>query len=301
MSQGWTPGEFLGPVHAPHTDYHTAANSTHIRVLRRDDNLGLGAKCKSDRDGANSTGLNAFQNILGRLNGKDESQLAKEQALMSTTQRSNFVDRRWGKLRFISGGLLVGDELQRLPKQRFLPHQAEITQSVVEVEYGERIKQDDASIGNPKRLKLKSTKRTRNRDNLGDDDNDCTTVAPTNPIGSPNQDNWSKSSVRDGVQVLSKDQRRAAKAERRLKRKLSREARYGMGNSSASSSVEMVKSEKVTPHSQDDCQAEGVPAAGLETSRAPFAVSGRNAVRMRSIQQKKRSMMDTRALNEVGW
>ena len=302
MSQGWTPGEFLGPAHAPHAEYHTAANSSHIRVWRRDDNLGLGANCKSIRDGANPTGLNAFQDILGRLNGKDESQLAKEQDLRSTIQRSNFVDRRWGKLRFVSGGLLIGDELQRLPKKELLPHQAEAVQPVVGVEHHEELEQDDSNMRSSRPLKRKKSKRPKNKEiRVEEYDSGCTAVPPENANGSLNQNDLSQSSVRDGVQPPRKDQRQAEKTERKLRRKLGREARHENGNSSASSSMNMVKCGRATSQSQEDCQATGVPAPSFGTSRAPFAGSGnRNAVRMRSIQQKKRSMMDSKALNEVG-
>ena len=63
-----------------------------------------------------ATGLDVFQDILGRLNGKSSSQLDTTPDLRSNARRSAFIDRRWGTLRFVSGGLLAGDDTERSSK-----------------------------------------------------------------------------------------------------------------------------------------------------------------------------------------
>ncbi|KAH8815405.1 hypothetical protein F5884DRAFT_817746 [Xylogone sp. PMI_703] len=112
-SQGWQPGQLLGAKDAPHAEFHTAANASHIRVFLKDDNLGLGAKIGSGVGHGECTGLDVFQNLLGRLNGKDEEQLEKEQKSRDDLKIALYAERKWG-IRFIKGGLLVGDKIQDL-------------------------------------------------------------------------------------------------------------------------------------------------------------------------------------------
>ena len=113
-SQGWKPGEYLGAKNAPHAEFHTAANASHIRVTIKDDNLGLGAKNGSGVGHGEYTGLDAFKNLLGRLNGKDEDELAKEQRSRDDLRRAIYTERRWGSIRFVKGGFLIGDKIQHL-------------------------------------------------------------------------------------------------------------------------------------------------------------------------------------------
>lgn len=66
---GWTPGAGLGQV--------AHAVTTHVRVALKDDTVGLGAKLsnrqkKDEFDSGECAGLDVFQRILGRLNGKEE-------------------------------------------------------------------------------------------------------------------------------------------------------------------------------------------------------------------------------------
>ncbi|KAH8665185.1 hypothetical protein BGZ60DRAFT_410923, partial [Tricladium varicosporioides] len=113
-SQGWQPGQYLGAKDAPHAEFHTAANASHIRVSIKDDNLGLGAKVGSGVGHGECTGLDAFKNILGRLNGKDEAEIAKEQQSRDDLKRAIYTERRWGSIRFVPGGFLIGDKIENL-------------------------------------------------------------------------------------------------------------------------------------------------------------------------------------------
>ncbi|KAG0650801.1 hypothetical protein D0Z07_2864 [Hyphodiscus hymeniophilus] len=113
-AQGWKPGEYLGAKNAPHAEFHTAANASHIRVMIKDDNLGLGAKVGSGVGHGECTGLDAFKNLLGRLNGKDEDELEKEQKSREDLKRAIYSEQRWGSIRFVQGGFLVGDKIQNL-------------------------------------------------------------------------------------------------------------------------------------------------------------------------------------------
>ena len=113
-SQGWQPGDYLGAKDAAHAEFHTAANASHIRVSIKDDNLGLGAKIGSGVGHGECTGLDAFTNLLGRLNGKDEEELEREQKSREDLKRAIYTERRWGSVRFVPGGFLIGDKIQHL-------------------------------------------------------------------------------------------------------------------------------------------------------------------------------------------
>jgi Pin2-interacting protein X1 len=111
VSQGWKPGEYLGARDAPHAEFHTAANASYIRAIFNNDNLGLGAKRGIEQAVGKNPGLDSFQKLLGRLNGKNEDELAKEQKLREDLRRADYTERRWSKIQFVKGGYLTGDKI----------------------------------------------------------------------------------------------------------------------------------------------------------------------------------------------
>ncbi len=57
------------------------------------------------------TGLDALQSLFGRLNGKSDQELARAQTAREDVRRGAYVEQRWGTMRFVSGGLLVGTRI----------------------------------------------------------------------------------------------------------------------------------------------------------------------------------------------
>lgn len=110
-AQGWEPGKFLGAQNSTHSHLHTAASSAPIKVTLKDDTLGLGAQIRQ-KQSAECTGLDGFKDLLGRLNGKSEESIKKEQQVRSDIKTSLYAERRYGPMRFVRGGLLVGDQMQ---------------------------------------------------------------------------------------------------------------------------------------------------------------------------------------------
>lgn len=113
-SQGWAPGDYLGAKDAPHAEFHTEANASHIRVMIKDDNLGIGAKKGSGVDQGECVGLDVFQTLLGRLNATDEDEYVREQKSREDLKRAIYTEKKWGSIRFVSGGVLIGDKIQDL-------------------------------------------------------------------------------------------------------------------------------------------------------------------------------------------
>ena len=131
-SQGWSEGQALGarddsssssPSSSSatkrrhhHSGLATDAQrlaATRVGILFKDDNLGLGAKRKGgagrDVEGQR-TGLDAFQGLLGRLNGKEEGELKEMERKGEERRLEMFFRGRWGGMVFVRGGVLVGSE-----------------------------------------------------------------------------------------------------------------------------------------------------------------------------------------------
>ncbi|CAI4473212.1 ALI_HP2_G0017970.mRNA.1.CDS.1 [Saccharomyces cerevisiae] len=97
---GWKPGMGLGlsPMNS---------NTSHIKVSIKGDNVGLGAKLKrkdkkDEFDNGECAGLDVFQRILGRLNGK-ESKISEE---LDTQRKQKIIDGKWG-IHFVKGEVLA--------------------------------------------------------------------------------------------------------------------------------------------------------------------------------------------------
>jgi len=59
------------------------------------------------------TGLDAFQGLLGRLNGKSDGELKQDEQNREDRQLAMWTHSRWGGVSFVSGGRLVlGEECQ---------------------------------------------------------------------------------------------------------------------------------------------------------------------------------------------
>ncbi|KAH3661586.1 hypothetical protein OGAPHI_006434 [Ogataea philodendri] len=96
---GWKPGQGLGLTNN--------ATTSHIKVVIKKDNAGLGASLArrsnkdDDLDTGDSTGLDVFQRLLGRLNGKE----AETNAQMDKLQQNRIINGRWG-INFVPGDVL---------------------------------------------------------------------------------------------------------------------------------------------------------------------------------------------------
>lgn len=96
---GWKPGMGLGM--RPHHSH-----TSHIKVHIKDDNLGLGAKIKRQQrkdefDNGECAGLDVFQRILGRLNGKEE-EISNE---LEIQRKEKILNGKWG-IHFVKGEVL---------------------------------------------------------------------------------------------------------------------------------------------------------------------------------------------------
>ena len=317
MSQGWSPGTFLGPVNAPHASLLTDANASHIRVSLKDDNLGLGAKPGTSQSSGKCTGLDSFQGLLGRLNGKSESQLAKEQKSRNDIKRSIYAENRWGSSRFVKGGVLVGENILKLVQDRELENHLPSSASDLAVEGRSPSKpnhdnsQDngtfpDSSVAHgPKTLEclrpskssfiLPSTQPPCLRNPTLDERQDITTRCKKQKRGQ------GKVSALDqgDLELIALDRRRrkAEKTQRKLDRTKQREMKR----------ASKVETQIIECHSKEAAVAEAEPEKSARLNSVDIlnpptptpGLVGRNAVRKRYIEQKRMAKLDVKALNEV--
>jgi Pin2-interacting protein X1 len=291
-SQGWTPGSTLGSKDAQHKAHLTQASHSHIRVVLRDDNLGLGAqKGRADTD---VFGLDMFQGLLGRLNGKTQDQLEKEGKVRRDVLLGGIARERYGGGMFVRGGFLVGDkiedvvsveEAERLLQVR-LAHEKKVEDSKDGVEESAALKRKrDSEEGGveKKGMKRKSvvsaeetvekeTKKPR-KDKKRDDE-----ITSINEL-LPN-------STTQGSELTAKSERKRLKAEKRARKEARRIRRERKALKKASTS-----NSSSSPSSPEPSSA--VQAAARQ------ALSARFATRQRYIQQKRMATMDQTALNEI--
>lgn len=104
--------------------------------------------------------MGLFQGILGRLNGKDEVELKKEEEHRGNLERTLYVERKFGGMSFVRGGFLVGDRIEDAMPAAEKAEKAEIDTALplteVPVASAQQMDTEEASADEPKR---KSKKR----------------------------------------------------------------------------------------------------------------------------------------------
>lgn len=267
-SQGWTPGSFLGARNAAHADMFTAASASHIRVIVKDDTLGLGARSKRDPLDE-PTGLDAFKGLLGRLNGKSDVELQADQRKRDDVKLARYAANKWQAVRFISGGLLaqekdnesssISKESQNLPAEAQVEERKEtISTSGDHVNECENNKAH--AVGQSEDSKSRERKYKNNKDK------------------------------KPGKEKKEKGDKRAKKEKKERKRK---RADNQEGTDSSSSQEQSFEVDASASNQQNQpSSAAGPPVK----ARRPL---GRHMIRGRHIAQKKKALMDEKSLNEV--
>ncbi|KAJ9631012.1 telomerase inhibitor [Taxawa tesnikishii (nom. ined.)] len=318
-SQGWTPGQYLGAKDAAHASHYTAANASHIRVLLKDDNLGLGAKRGTEN--AETFGLSLFSGILGRLNGKSDVELEKEQNAQRDVQLAMYQGRRWGHMNFVSAGFLVGDRIEDLVKPLVASKPSKSVETDNRATSPKRKRSaeeedDDSQRGSDAEGDSKSKKRRsrkgRSEDTEGASSRDDETSAE-------DRKSSRKGSRREAEEAKSSSQAKKEKREERKKQRTRADSSGVVTPSTDSSSaglsarkleklarkeerrrrreqkkLERAKDKAEEAQSSSDPETEATPAAA-----APSFGGSRHAVRQRYIQQKRMASLSSQALKEI--
>ncbi|KAH6671083.1 hypothetical protein B0J14DRAFT_595256 [Halenospora varia] len=333
-AQGWQPGQYLGAKDAPHAEFHTAANASHIRVTIKDDNLGLGAKIGSGVGHGECTGLDAFKNILGRLSGKDEAEIQKEQQSRDDLKRAIYTERRWGSIRFVPGGFLIGDKIEhlieaeaerirnlRISSSNNSSSSASSSESDEEAEEPvekprkskkRKIEHVDEEMPDVVAIKVKKSKKKSKAaaEEVPEIEEEVVDVEVKEPKKSKKDRNVEEGQMAS-TEETEKRKRKEARKQKRLEKEARREKRrveksHEGRKGSKKSKRDKSKSEGNTPFDSSESSAmttkESTPSIPLTTQssgRSTPMMQGRHAVRSRNIAQKRMAHMDIAALNQI--
>jgi Pin2-interacting protein X1 len=331
-SQGWQPGDYLGAKNASHAEFHTAANASYIRVSIKDDNLGLGAKIGSGVGHGECTGLDAFTNLLGRLNGKDEDELEREQRAREDLKRAIYTERRWGSIRFVPGGFLIGDKIQHL-----IDGEAERIRRLTERASDDSSDSDSSSEGSSALVEMPRKLKKRNIEVLEEVEPEVVAIK----IKKSKKKRKSKATSEDAEEVSAalkdvKISKKKSKKDRKSKRepeeseddteikkrkkvkevKKDRKEKKEKGTSDVEmTEKESQKKKKSKREKGKPCEKEGESLGSSQTTtkestpstplpvessgRSTPMMQGRHAVRSRNIAQKRLAHMDVASLNQV--
>ncbi|GAB7357447.1 hypothetical protein MBLNU459_g8371t1 [Dothideomycetes sp. NU459] len=312
-SQGWTPGETLGAKDAAHASHYTKASNSHIRVLLKDDNLGLGASLAGNR--ADTFGLSLFSGILGRLNGKSDTEVEKEQRKEKDVELALYQGRKYGTLNFVSAGYLVGDKIEKSMSTNMTEVKAPAAVDSSEgsvpeaaVSAGNKRKrsepdtkkenesESDSSSAEDTQAELarKSKKSKKSRRSKGDSSEDEPERAKRKE---KNRKTDKKRKASDGSS--SEDESRAERKARRAERRARKEERRRRKEIKRASKTATPLSAPATPAEPADGP---VAVVAVKTEVAPQAAApfiGRHAVRQRYIAQKRLASLNPQALKEI--
>ncbi|GAB7332972.1 hypothetical protein MBLNU13_g04671t1 [Cladosporium sp. NU13] len=299
---GWQPGQFLGAENASHSDHYTAANASHIRVVLRDDNAGLGVQ--KGKSNADTFGLATLSGIFGRLNGKSEVEVQKQAETVRDLELQTYQSQKWGLMNFVYGGLLVGDKMEEGERKRLAEHNANFLQSKrkaeddtpTEATSSKKRKHDsakssdvasgssDESEAESKESKKKQKKRSKKEEAAADSSSETATKASKKE----RKDKHKNKSGESSEKVQAKEEKRARKEARRKRREEKQARKAARGKASAQ-----------TSRDQSSESSEDEDATPAPKPTTPSFASGRLAVRQRYIMQKRQAGMNPQAMAEI--
>ncbi|KAM3480306.1 hypothetical protein MY8738_005058 [Beauveria namnaoensis] len=316
-SQGWQPGQFLGAQDAPHAELHSAASASYIRVVLKDDVKGLGFnKAREDE----VTGLDVFSDLLSRLNGKSEAAVREDQDARLAVKTHRYVEMRWGPMRFVRGGLLVGDTLQEDGSAESEAGEDEKTKKTE----GQKVKKDKKS----KKRKVEEedeeeeeeadSEAARNKDKKrrrkeGDEDD----VVEKKKRKKENKEtkkskNANKSKLEsddsNDNELDEKAAKKKAKKEKKEKKKEKREKKEEKKRRKAAKAAAAIVDAPNSSSSSSDDDDDDKDDTDASTSATPVTAGSsgtatplghRTFVRSRYIAQKRQAVMDAKALAQI--
>ncbi|KAH7417488.1 protein PXR1 [Cadophora sp. MPI-SDFR-AT-0126] len=331
-SQGWQPGQYLGAKDAAHAEFHTAANASHIRVAIKDDNLGLGAKIGTGVGHGECTGLDAFKNLLGRLNGKDEEEIIKEQQSRDDLRRAIYSERKWGTQRFVSGGFLIGDKIQilidaeaerirklALGKDEDPPSDSSSSSDSEEeaapVEKAKKSKKRKLEVleeAEPEVIAFKvkkpkkSKKERKNQEPVEEDSAPSEGEKVAKKSKKSRKNRKAEAEAEDTEEESGIKRRKKEKKEKRRKEKAASNIEESEKEKRRREKKEKRQKKKAAEEeSPEDSETsypttkESTPLATPSSGRSTPMMQGRHAVRSRYIAQKRLASMDAASLNQI--
>lgn len=285
-SQGWTPGSYLGARNANHSDTFTAASASHIRVTLKDDTLGLGARSPT-LGNDNVAAIDAFQGLLGRLNGKSDVQLEQEQRKRDDTRLAVYASQKWQAVTFISGGFLVQEKpddalKSKTKKKHGSPNYAIVADQTSSDELGDGSADDVSPLVEDAVSNSKTEKASKDTDEKDKKEKRRKKKEKSDKKAKKNKEEKKKKEKKEKKEKRDKEEKKKAKKDSSKKRRRAEKD---------------VESESSDSSSSDEADNKTIQqnTVSLQAPRPNW----RHAIRGRHIQQKRMAIMDERSLGEV--
>ncbi|KAI0818150.1 hypothetical protein GGR55DRAFT_60457 [Xylaria sp. FL0064] len=273
-SHGWEPGKFLGAQNTASAQLHSAASLAPIKINLKDDTLGLGAKIRQ-KQSDECTGLDVFKDLLGRLNGKSEETLEKQRQVRSEIKTSLFVERRYGPMRFVSGGLLVGDQrMQELADEKPAPIPVKDEPMSEASDETEFVKKENKEKKSKKSKKRKASESEES--DTSDSKREKKRKKRSNPDGQPTNDDT-------GVECSIK--RKKEKTEKKSKK--SERSEKTQEDEKDAKPVQPEVKRKKSKKSKDASQQESLSTSSAEISENDISEKARKKEKKKHKKRKK--------------
>lgn len=298
--------------------------------MLREDNLGLGAKI--GKGNAETFGLSMFSVLLGRLNGKSDAEVQKQENAQRDVQLASYQAQKFGFMNFVSGGFLVGDKIEQQVHAKNERSEGKAMESSAQYSAASSKKrkaadtEDEAAGKQPKRKKQRSDLRS---EAVAIDD----TKSSTNSSESKRKKNKRHSTLDSATLETTEHTRSRASlsSERRKLRKEDKQRKKSVPAESADEKSRLRqekrarkeerrkrkeerrrKDAKTTTRTTGDGPQQvaqqyrsGTPLEAITEEisplkkNAPVEGGSRHAVRHRYIQQKRMASLNPQAMKEI--
>ena len=253
---------------------------------------GLGFdKAKADE----ITGLDVFSDLLSRLNGKSDEAVEGDRQARLAVKTHRYVEAKWGPMRFVRGGLLIGDELREESESN--ESEPEETKKPKAEKKSKKRKAAEAGDAEPSEDTEKAEKRRRKEERRAK--KAAAASEGEEERKSKKKSKSKKESYPDGT--VSDD------AER-VKRKSKKEKKSRSESDERCEKKDKTKKKKVSADSGEVAMEDAADSPATGTSTPTESGTGtstprgsRNFVRSRFIAQKRQAVLDAKALNQVRW
>jgi len=242
-----------------------------VKIVLKGDNLGIG--CKGGVKDDECTGLDLFQDLLGRLNGKEEEVEKRAQQ-----RKAELVSGRYG-MKFVRGETYVSSDIGKL------------LENIGKMEKAEAAKEKKREERRRKKNERKAAKASKAEQEGEIEESSASPLAEElinegkgKKEKRPKKSRSSTSSSSD-PETKTKKRKRGEDAKKSRKSKKAKRDKKDKGDERG--------------------QSKESPGIGIETPAltsgtvTPTALTGRHAIRHRYIAAKRNAVMDTKALNEV--
>jgi Pin2-interacting protein X1 len=305
-SQGWSEGQALGSKHITH---HSGGGSNHkdenaarlaaakVGTIFKDDTLGLGARLKSKDVEGQRTGMDAFMGLLGRLNAKDEKEVEILEKKEDQKKLERYANGRWGGMMFVPGGVLVGGEefgtkkaaREAKAKQQLQDKQSEA--SADQTAASESESDADRAKRKEERRKRKEARRLRREAKAARRLARAERKSVSASASHANSDEEDKTAPRTVSRSSSQSKIRKA-------------ARESADSESTSSGSEAEPTDTQSTAKKRKRSLTSTPVLDLSSTPSPRTTpapprSGRQLLRGRNIEAKRRAFQDARGLDGI--